>query len=316
MADATRSESNSPTSLLARLAFAAGADLKPWTVDARAVSVAAQRAVLHALAVHASSSCGCVWCGAETLAAETGLSAWTVRRALVALCGQDAVYRRAQQRRADGTYGVFRFQLAGAPPCHGHGRHETPTGAPSRRGGPARPEGAAVDADRRALVHVPARPEPRDRRALSQARNQGIEPGIEPGKNQLPSRTRATRATRTRARGDDGVAVPATRGKARPADPLFDAVTAALGIDPAELTRSARGALNKAVKELRDVGADPLEVPARVAMLRALWRVPATATSLAKHWAELVPDVGRLPGAVLPKSAAALARISHDGNRP
>jgi hypothetical protein len=83
----------------------------------------------------------------------------------------------------------------------------------------------------------------------------------------------------------------------RPPDPLFDAVTLELGIDPTALTRSARGALNRALAELRAVAADPAEVPARAAVYRARFDGAAlTATALAKHWPALRPDAQNLPG--------------------
>jgi hypothetical protein len=91
-------------------------------------------------------------------------------------------------------------------------------------------------------------------------------------------------------------------------DLLFDAVTAELGIDAAQLTRSGRGALNRALKELRAVGADPAEVPARAATYRTVFDGAAlTANALAKHWAGLTPDVRRRPD-VFGKMARAAAR--------
>lgn len=84
---------------------------------------------------------------------------------------------------------------------------------------------------------------------------------------------------------------PATVSPPVRRDLLFDAVLAAIGQDPAELTPSARGAVNHALAELRAVGADPGEVPARSAVYRA--RFPdatLTATALAKHWAACRPS--------------------------
>jgi hypothetical protein len=72
------------------------------------------------------------------------------------------------------------------------------------------------------------------------------------------------------------------------AEEIRAAVLAAVGVDPAELTASATGALNKALAQLRAVRATPEEVRRRA----ALWpeRFPSatlTATGLAKQWAVL-----------------------------
>lgn len=82
----------------------------------------------------------------------------------------------------------------------------------------------------------------------------------------------------------------ATTASSRRTDPLFDAVVAACGLDPGELTKSARGGLNSALKDLRDVNADPAQVPARAAVFRSRWDVPLTPPALAKHWAACAPD--------------------------
>lgn len=79
---------------------------------------------------------------------------------------------------------------------------------------------------------------------------------------------------------------PATRRR----DPLFDAVVAVCGLDPTELTPSARGACNRALADLRAVQADPGEVPARAAVFRSRWDVTLTPTALAKHWAACAPE--------------------------
>jgi hypothetical protein len=75
-------------------------------------------------------------------------------------------------------------------------------------------------------------------------------------------------------------------------DELFEAVADACGIDWAnDLTKSARGSLVKAVKDLRAVGADPQEVRHRAGR----WKYAATLTpsALAKHWPQLVGTSSR-----------------------
>jgi len=76
-------------------------------------------------------------------------------------------------------------------------------------------------------------------------------------------------------------------------DPLFDAVVDACRINPDELTPDARGALNKAIRGLRLVGATPADVPRRAAAYRRqLPNAILTPLALAKHW----PQLGSIPG--------------------
>jgi hypothetical protein len=76
-------------------------------------------------------------------------------------------------------------------------------------------------------------------------------------------------------------------------DALFDALAVSCGIEPAELTRSARGAINKALKDLREVGATPEEISLRAERYRRRWpKMTLSATALAKHWAELTDGTG------------------------
>ena len=80
---------------------------------------------------------------------------------------------------------------------------------------------------------------------------------------------------------------PAVR-KGRRRDLLFEQVCWACGIEYKQLTTSGRGGLNKAVSELRLVGATPGDVTSRA--LNYKLRYPDTSltpTALAKHWASL-----------------------------
>lgn len=79
-----------------------------------------------------------------------------------------------------------------------------------------------------------------------------------------------------------------------PRDDLLDAVTQVCQLDPAELTSTALGALNKAVADLRSVDADLDEVPARAVAYRAMFPTSTlTPMALAKHW----PALGTGPAA-------------------
>ena len=76
----------------------------------------------------------------------------------------------------------------------------------------------------------------------------------------------------------------------RDRDELFDALVNELGINPAELTRSARGRINCALKELREVHATPVQIRDRSREYRKRFDGAAfTATALAAHWPGLGP---------------------------
>ena len=71
-------------------------------------------------------------------------------------------------------------------------------------------------------------------------------------------------------------------------DELFEAIAEACGIRLDALTRSARGQLNAACKELRDIGATPEQVAGKAKAYRKRYDGAAlTPTALTKHWASL-----------------------------
>jgi len=73
-------------------------------------------------------------------------------------------------------------------------------------------------------------------------------------------------------------------------DELFEAVAQACGIDWTNLTQTGRGPLNKAVKELREIGVTPDQVGGRAAAYRKTYPdAPLTPMALTKHWASLAP---------------------------
>lgn len=81
---------------------------------------------------------------------------------------------------------------------------------------------------------------------------------------------------------------PAGAAGARPPDLLFEAVAAACGVDwRAGITTSARGALNKAVAELRGAGATPADVAGRAANYRLHFDAALTPSALARQWAQV-----------------------------
>lgn len=82
-----------------------------------------------------------------------------------------------------------------------------------------------------------------------------------------------------------GTTAPA---KARPRDPLWDAVMAACSIDTSTISASARGAYNRAVRDLRAIDATPEQVAEKAAGWRRSWSaVTMTPTALARRWSEI-----------------------------
>jgi hypothetical protein len=77
----------------------------------------------------------------------------------------------------------------------------------------------------------------------------------------------------------------------KPVDHLFEALCTACEIAPGQLTRSGRGSLNRAVKELREAGATAEQIAARATAYRKAYpNAACTPMALAKHWASLAPE--------------------------
>lgn len=102
--------------------------------------------------------------------------------------------------------------------------------------------------------------------------------------------------------------------KVRKADPVWDAVIESCGYDPKAMTTSARGAINKAVADIKAVGATPEQVAAKARAYVKLWPTTSlTAPALAKHWAQLGEHAGKPPRAdVCPQCDRDLDGPSHD----
>jgi hypothetical protein len=81
---------------------------------------------------------------------------------------------------------------------------------------------------------------------------------------------------------------PAPAKRTRPRDELFEALAEVESADLSALTRSARGKLNDATKQLRDIGATAEDVAGRAVLYRLrhpTWDL--TAQALVKHWPSL-----------------------------
>ena len=75
---------------------------------------------------------------------------------------------------------------------------------------------------------------------------------------------------------------------ARPEDPLWNAMLAACGIDGTTITKTGRGQVNAALKELREIGATPADIDAKAKVYRKTWPdASLTPSALVKHWAAL-----------------------------
>lgn len=71
-------------------------------------------------------------------------------------------------------------------------------------------------------------------------------------------------------------------------DELFEALAEACGIDWKNLTKTGRGQLNAAVKELKDIQATPEQVKGKAGAWRKQYpTMPTTPTALIKHWGAL-----------------------------
>ena len=90
-------------------------------------------------------------------------------------------------------------------------------------------------------------------------------------------------------RQEEPLAAAPQESKPRKKDELFEAIAAACGIDIKQLTGTSRGQLNKATKELRDIGATPDQVDGKAKAYRAQYEnASLTPVALVKHWPSLV----------------------------
>ena len=97
---------------------------------------------------------------------------------------------------------------------------------------------------------------------------------------------------------------------ARRTDSAFDALCQATGTNPAELTTSARGKLNKALAEIRGAWrGSPDDLPDEILIratryLSQFGDARITDVALAKHWGSLTPESERLQSGSVRKQAS------------
>ena len=110
--------------------------------------------------------------------------------------------------------------------------------------------------------------------------------------NQLPAEAERTNhrkpASAHKATPRSATTTLASDKPTRARDHVFEALVDACGLDIDELTSSARGAANKAAKELREIGASPEGIHARARLYVQKWPDAAlTPSALAKNYAQL-----------------------------
>lgn len=97
--------------------------------------------------------------------------------------------------------------------------------------------------------------------------------------------TRAASASTSTTTSTPSPLAPATPPRER--DEVWDALIEACNIDAEAITADARGAYNRAAKQLRNVGATAGEIRRRAAVYRGQWRdASLTPTALARRWSE------------------------------
>lgn len=95
---------------------------------------------------------------------------------------------------------------------------------------------------------------------------------------------------------DSGFLIPdslpaGAKATPRAKDELWDAVMEVCGLTDRTPTKSERGGWNKAVKELRDIGATAADIHARAKAYRKNWpNVSLTPNALARRWNECAPS--------------------------
>jgi Mg-chelatase subunit ChlI len=94
--------------------------------------------------------------------------------------------------------------------------------------------------------------------------------------------------TRTKEREPKEPIAAAPKEKVAKRDELFEAVATACNIDWTNVTKSGRGQLNAATKELKDIDATPQQVEGKAAAYRKQYpAMPLTPSALVKHWGAL-----------------------------
>jgi biotin operon repressor len=120
---------------------------------------------------------------------------------------------------------------------------------------------------------------------LSPLPDQGDRTGATKATNQDDQHDTRVRAITGREPEEEPLAAAPRK---REPDLIFEAIANACGIDITQLTGTSRGQLNKAAKELKEIGATPDDVTAKAQAFRRQYeQATLTPTALAKHWPQL-----------------------------
>lgn len=245
-------------------------DLKPVT-----------RHVALTLSLHMNERGGSCWPSMPTLAAETGLAVDTVRTHMKALTQRGWLKRTdrpGQSSLWNATVPTTAIEPSSPTPPLRHPSSPAPL-VPD-------PTGARRESHPSGLTAPTPPVPPETSTSLSSSVNSPVAP-----------------TSSTRSRKPPSSKPPPTPRKP---DLLWEALLAACGIDPDELTDSARGAANKAAAQLRGVNATPAQVKLRARVWPQRFEgATLTPTALARHWAQLAPNV--VGGPEPPNAALAAA---------
>lgn len=214
----------------------------------------------------AASDDGVAWPTQATLAAKASTTDRTVRNVLAELADMGVVSweQRGLGRANRYQVHVDTLRRLAEAPDHPDRNHDAGPGGSDRNGGsgPDRKQVSGPD------------------------RKQGSGPITEP--SQEPSREPSPAAPEPVPRAD------------RRSDVLFETVAEVCGIDWRQpMTKSERGRLNRAVRELREVGATPDEVRRKAVAYRLRWPdIDLTPTALAANWTKVTSDLPDAEAAV------------------
>jgi hypothetical protein len=210
---------------------------------------------------------------------------------------------------------------------HEHRQHATAVhdhaiddGSRETRGGRARSK--AVDLFDRALDHTPREAVVREEKARRDAENDDREP-VDHDQAMIKRRSSDDQActgddqrkNKNKNKNEiittcmhDSLRAERSASRARRSDPLFEALVESVygkSYTDVELTRSERGRVNEAVRQLREIGADAGAVREKAALYRARWPgVELTPTALVKHWHLLETTVSTSPRTLVPRATA------------
>lgn len=115
---------------------------------------------------------------------------------------------------------------------------------------------------------------------------------LDEGPTSVPARSASTTVANNDRREPGPISNDGPRATKDPKqrDLLFEAVVDVCGQDPKRLTKSERGRINAALKQLREVGADHHDVRAAARRYAQVYpSAPITATALAANWSKVAP---------------------------